>query len=52
MTASYDFAMCIKKIEVEPYIEATSKPHTLLASYSGYDMQQGRLLGPVRVPGP
>jgi hypothetical protein len=41
----------MKKIVVEPYIEATSKLSMLLASYSGSDVQQGRLLGPVSVPG-
>ena len=46
MTASYDLAICIKKIEVESHIEAVFVLHMLLASYSGCDVQQGGLLGP------
>jgi hypothetical protein len=38
--ASYDSAMYVNKNEVEPYIEATTKPHTLLATYSGHDVQE------------
>jgi hypothetical protein len=39
MMASSDFAMCIKnKKKSNLYIGATSKPHTLLASYSGSDV--------------
>jgi hypothetical protein len=32
VTAAYDLATCIENNEVKPYIEATSKLHTLVAT--------------------